>query len=83
MPHSHNRTGWYLLAKEELQFEGEVIETMPNASFKVRLENGLVVEAAVSGRMRKHHIHVLIGDTVKVELSTYEPSKGRIIFRAR
>ena len=88
-PHQKYNERWkisfisVLLANEELQFQGEVVETMPNAQFKVKLENGLVVDATISGRMRKHHIHVLIGDTVKVELSRYEPSKGRIIFRAR
>lgn len=70
------------MAKEEqLLIEGEVIETLPDARFKVRLENGHMLIAYVGGRMRKNNITVLTGDRVRVEVSPYDISKGRIIYR--
>ena len=72
------------MAKEEaIQVEGKIIESLPNAMFKVELENGHVVLAHVSGKMRMHFIRILPGDTVKLELSPYDLTKGRIIFRAK
>ena len=72
------------MAKEEaIQIEGKIIESLPNAMFKVELENGHVVLAHVSGKMRMHFIRILPGDTVKLELSPYDLTKGRIIFRAK
>ena len=72
------------MAKEDnLEFEGEVIETLPNTTFRVKLENGHVVLAHISGKMRKNYIRILTGDTVKVELTPYDLSKGRITYRAR
>ena len=63
--------------------EGEVIETLPNTQFKVKLENGHVIDAHISGKMRKHYIRILTGDKVKVEMTPYDLTKGRITFRGR
>jgi translation initiation factor IF-1 len=72
------------LAKEEhIEMEGTVLETLPNTQFKVELENGHVVIAHISGKIRKHYIRILRGDTVTVELTPYDLSKGRITYRAR
>ena len=72
------------MAKEEaIQMEGEVIETLPNTTFRVRLQNDHVVTAHISGKMRQHYIRILTGDTVTVELTPYDLTKGRIIYRAR
>ncbi|KPK78782.1 MAG: translation initiation factor IF-1 [candidate division Zixibacteria bacterium SM23_73] len=70
------------MAKEEtIQVEGKVIEPLPNAMFKVELENGHQVLAHVSGKMRMHFIRILPGDKVTVELSPYDLSRGRIVYR--
>ena len=72
------------MAKEEnIEFDGEVIDTLPNTTFRVKLENGHVVTAHISGKMRKNYIRILTGDKVKVEMTPYDLSKGRITFRAR
>lgn len=72
------------MAKEEaIQVEGTVIETLPNAMFKVELENGHKVLAHVSGKMRMHFIKILPGDKVTVELSPYDLTRGRITYRAK
>ena len=72
------------MAKEEaIQMEGKVIETLPNTMFRVELENGLVVTAHISGKMRKHYILSMSGDTVTVELTPYDLEKGRIVYRAK
>ncbi|GAB6048290.1 translation initiation factor IF-1 [Methyloparacoccus murrellii] len=63
--------------------EGKVIETLPNTTFRVELDNGHVVMAHISGKMRKHYIRILTGDRVKVEMTPYDLSKGRITFRQR
>ena len=70
------------MAKEELlEFPGEVVELLPNAMFRVKLENGHEVLAHTSGRMRKNRIRVLAGDQVLVEMTAYDLTKGRITFR--
>jgi translation initiation factor IF-1 len=70
------------MAKEEtITVEGKVLETLPNTLFKVELENGHQVLAHVSGKMRKHFIRILPGDRVTVELSPYDLSRGRIVYR--
>ena len=70
------------MAKEKnIEVDGEIIETLPNAMFKVNLENGHEVLAHVSGKMRMHYIKILPGDRVKVEMSPYDLTKGRITFR--
>ncbi|MDH3560987.1 MAG: translation initiation factor IF-1 [Gammaproteobacteria bacterium] len=72
------------MAKEDqIEMEGTVIETLPNTMFRVELENGHVVIAHISGKMRKHYIRILRGDKVTVELTPYDLSKGRITYRAR
>jgi len=67
--------------KEIVKFEGEVIECLPNATFKLRLENNHEILAHISGRMRVHYIKLLPGDKVMVEMSPYDLTKGRIIRR--
>ena len=70
------------MAKEDhLEMFGTVIDTLPNTMFRVELENGHVITAHISGRMRKNYIRILTGDKVKVELTPYDLTKGRIIFR--
>ncbi len=64
-----------------IQVDGTIIKTLPNATFRVRLENGHEVLAHVSGKMRMHFIKILPGDTVTVELSPYDLTRGRIIYR--
>ena len=73
------------MAKEEdkIQMEGEIIEALPGTQFRVRLENGHEVLAYLSGRMRRYYIRILLGDRVKVEMSPYDLSKGRITYRFR
>ena len=63
--------------------EGTVVETLPNTMFRVELENGHVVMAHISGKMRKHYIRILTGDKVTVQLTPYDLSKGRITYRER
>ncbi len=70
------------MAKEELiEFDGEVLELLPNANFKVRLENDHEIIAHTSGRMRKNRIRILAGDKIKVEMTPYDLTKGRVILR--
>lgn len=70
------------MAKEEaIKVDGTIIETLPNASFRVELENGHKVLAHISGKMRMHFIKILPGDKVTVELSPYDLTRGRIIYR--
>tara|TARA_Y100000590_G_C15395218_1_gene891672 strand:- start:522 stop:740 length:219 start_codon:yes stop_codon:yes gene_type:complete len=72
------------MAKQDLiEMDGEVIETLRNTTFRVKLENEHVITAHISGRMRKNYIRILTGDKVKVEITPYDLSKGRIIFRER
>ncbi len=72
------------MAKEELiAVEGEIVEALPNAMFRVKLENGHIVLAHVSGKMRMHFIRILPGDKVKVELSPYDLTRGRITYREK
>jgi len=72
------------MAKEDvIQMEGTVINTLPNTMFRVELENGHLITAHISGKMRKHYIRILTGDKVTVELTPYDLSKGRITYRAR
>ena len=71
------------MAKKDdiIEFEGEVIDTLPNTLFKVRLENGHEIIAHISGKMRKHYIRILTGDKVTVEMTPYDLTKGRITYR--
>lgn len=69
------------VTKEVIEFEGTVIETLPNALFKVELANGHVVLAHISGKMRMHYIRIIPGDRVTLEMTPYDLSKGRITYR--
>ncbi|MBK8188798.1 MAG: translation initiation factor IF-1 [Cellvibrio sp.] len=72
------------MAKDDcIEFDGEVVDTLPNTTFRVKLENGHVVMAHISGKMRKNYIRILTGDKVKVEMTPYDLTKGRITYRAR
>ena len=70
------------MAKEDsIEVEGKVLEIIPGGKFKVQLENGHIIEAHVSGKIRMHYIRILAGDTVMVELSPYDLTRGRITYR--
>jgi len=69
--------------KEKIEVEGTVVEALPNAQFKVELENEHRVLAHLSGKMRKYYIRVLLGDRVKIELTPYDLTRGRIVYRYR
>ncbi len=70
------------MAKEEiLEYEGKVLELLPQASFKILLDNGHEVKAVISGKLRKNRIRILTGDRVRVAISPYDLSRGRVIFR--
>jgi len=72
------------MAKEDtIQMQGEVIEMLPNATFRVKLENDHVVLSHISGKMRMHYIKILPGDKVTVELTPYDLARARIVFRAK
>ena len=72
------------MAKEDsIEMEGTIVDTLPNTMFRVELDNGHVITAHISGKMRKHYIRILTGDRVTVELTPYDLTKGRITFRAR
>ena len=73
-----------VMAKEDgIEMEGKVVETLPNTMFRVQLDNGHVVTAHISGKMRKNYIRILTGDRVTVQLTPYDLTKGRITYRAR
>ena len=71
------------MSKDVIEMEGVVNESLPNATFKVELENGMVVLAHISGKIRKHFIRILPGDKVKIELSPYDLTRGRITYRLK
>jgi len=72
------------MAKEEpIEVEGTVVEPLPNAMFRVKLDNGHIVLAHISGKMRMHYIRILSGDKVTIELSPYDLNRGRIIYRSK
>lgn len=74
----------FIMAKEEsIEMQGTVLETLPNTTFRVELENGHIVMAHISGKMRKNYIRILTGDKVTVQITPYDLTKGRITFRAR
>ena len=64
-----------------IELDGTVMETLPNAMFRVQLDNGHKVLAHVSGKMRMFHIRILLGDRVRMEITSYDPSRGRIVYR--
>ena len=70
------------MAKDDvIQMQGEILENLPNATFRVKLENGHVVLGHISGKMRMNYIRILPGDKVRLEMSPYDLTKGRIVFR--
>lgn len=69
--------------EDQIEMEGTVVDTLPNTMFRVQLENGHVVLAHISGKMRKNYIRILKGDKVTVQLTPYDLTKGRITFRSR
>ena len=69
--------------EDQIEMEGTVVETLPNTMFRVELENGHLITAHISGKMRKHYIRILTGDQVTVEMTPYDLSKGRITYRAK
>ena len=72
------------MAKEDqIEMDGTVVETLPNTMFRVELENGHKITAHISGKMRKHYIRILTGDKVKVEMTPYDLTKGRITYRVK
>jgi translation initiation factor IF-1 len=72
------------MAKEDvIEMQGEVVENLPNATFKVKLENGHEIHAFISGKMRMHYIRILPGDKVTIQMTPYDLTKGRITFRAK
>lgn len=72
------------MAKEDvIEMQGEVQENLPNATFRVKLENGHIVLGHISGKMRMHYIRILPGDKVTVQLTPYDLTKGRIVFRTK
>jgi translation initiation factor IF-1 len=72
------------MSKEDvIEMQGEVVENLPNATFRVKLENGHLVLGHISGKMRMHYIRILPGDKVTVQLTPYDLTKGRIVFRAK
>lgn len=84
MPSFLDIKGDIISEKEEIiEVEGTILEALPNAMFRVELENGHKVLAHISGKMRMHYIKILPGDTVRVELSPYDLTRGRIIYRKK
>lgn len=72
------------MSKEDnIEMQGTILETLPNTTFRVELENGHVVIAHISGKMRKNYIRILTGDKVTVQMTPYDLTKGRIVFRSR
>ena len=69
--------------EDHIEMEGTVVDTLPNTMFRVELDNGHVVTAHISGKMRKHYIRILTGDRVVVEMTPYDLTKGRITYRSR
>jgi translation initiation factor IF-1 len=69
--------------EDDIEMQGEVVENLPNATFRVKLENGHVVLGHISGKMRMHYIRILPGDKVTVQLTPYDLTKGRIVFRVK
>lgn len=72
------------MAKSDMiEVEGKVVDSLPNANFKVELENGVVINATISGKLRMNYIRILPGDKVKVEVSPYDLTRGRITWRSK
>jgi translation initiation factor IF-1 len=74
---------WYMAHQGNIEVEGEVTECLPSTLFRVKLVNGRIVLCHLSGKMRLHFIRILPGDRVKLEMTPYDPSKGRIVYRVK
>ena len=83
LTHAQINQGCSLAKEDHIEMEGVVVETLPNTQFRVELENGHIVTAHISGKMRKNYIRILRGDKVMVQLTPYDLSKGRIVYRNR
>ena len=83
LPQSHSAKEALWAKEEAIEVEGSVIEPLPNAMFRVKLDNGHIVLAHISGKMRKFYIRILPGDRVTVELSPYDLPRGRITYREK
>jgi translation initiation factor IF-1 len=81
--HATHFLEWSYMAEETITLDGKIVDALPNAMFRVELENGHTVLAYLSGKMRKYYIRVLLGDRVKVEMSPYDLTRGRITYRYR
>jgi translation initiation factor IF-1 len=81
--YTHPTQEGYLAKEEAIEVDGKVKESLPNTMFRVELENGHVILAHLSGKMRKHYIRIVPGDRVKVALSPYDLTRGRIIYREK
>jgi len=80
---THTDINIFVAKEDHIEMDGTVLETLPNTQFRVELDNGHVVTAHISGKMRKHYIRILRGDRVTVQLTPYDLSKGRITYRMR
>jgi translation initiation factor IF-1 len=85
---AHNPRGFqqargFMSKEDAIQMEGRVVDTLPNTTFRVQLTNGHTVTAHISGKMRKNYIRILTGDQVTVELTPYDLTKGRIVYRGK
>ncbi len=80
---SRQKEGFFLPKDDVIEFEGTVVEALPNANFKVKLPNGHIVTAHISGKLRMNYIRILPGDKVTIEVSVYDLDKGRITWRAK
>ena len=83
MPLGRAKRNGFMAKEDIIEIEGTVKEPLPNAMFKVELDNGHVVLATISGKMRMHFIRILPGDRVKLQVSPYDLNRGRIIYRAK
>ena len=83
LSHSQPPIIQFMPKEDHIEMQGVVIESLPNTTFRVKLENGHIVTAHISGRMRKNYIRILTGDEVTVELTPYDLTKGRITFRGK
>ncbi len=72
-----------MIKEDTIEMQGEILETLPNATFRVKLENGHIVLGHISGKMRMRYIRILPGDKVTVELTPYDLTRARIVFRAK
>lgn len=78
-----NRFAGNMAKEDHIEMEGKVVDTLPNTTFRVELDNGHIVTAHISGKMRKNYIRILTGDRVVVQLTPYDLNKGRIVYRAK